>query len=348
MLNSPAHMLKGLMLDGGWIVGEKLQKSYNATGGCFSVGYFVAKPTGEQGFLKALDFSGAMSAPDPAREIQALTEAFNYERDILAKCREKRLHRVVYAIDSGKVTVNGFGNFGVVQYLVFERADGDVRRHLDLSQQFDLAWILRTLHHIATGLRQLHGQGVAHQDLKPSNVLVFEKMASKLADLGCSAAQGFPSPRGHLPLPGDRNYAPPDQFYQYTLNDWGRQRYGSDAYLLGSMIVFFFTGVSMTALIARHVLQSQLSNDFVRDLPYFIDAFGLAVQDFENEMVIKLGDQFKEIREVLVKLVRELCFPDPAQRCDPRSRNLGRLMLERYVSRFDLLARRAEVAMFRG
>lgn len=166
MLNSPAHsLLEGHILDGGWVIDKQIQKAPNGTGGHFSVGYFVTKPTGEQGFLKALDFSSAMKSPDPAREIQALTEAFNYERDILQKCRDKRLNRVVYAIDSGKTTVNGFGNFGVVQYLIFERADGDVRRHLDQLQKFDLVWILRALHHIATGLKQLHGQGVAHQKI---------------------------------------------------------------------------------------------------------------------------------------------------------------------------------------
>ena len=348
MLNSPAHMLQGLTLDGGWIVSESLQKTYAGTGGNFSVGYLVSKPTGEQGFLKALDISRAMTSHDPAREIQYLTEAFNYERDVLEKCREKRLGRVVYAIDSGKVMVNGFGNFGAVQYLIFERADGDVRRHLDFSQQFDLAWILRTLHHIATGLKQLHGQGVAHQDVKPSNILIFDKISSKLADLGRSATQGVSCPHSHMPLPGDPNYAPPNQFYGYILNDWSRQRYGSDAYLLGSMIVFFFTGVSMTALIKRHVVQSQLSSDFARDLPYWINAFGLAVQDFEHALADKLGDQFKEIREALVNLVRELCFPDPEKRCDTKSRSAGSLMLERYVSRFDLLARKSEIAMFRG
>lgn len=144
------------------------------------------------------------------------------------------------------------------------------------------------------------------------------------------------------------NYAPPDQFYQYQIGDWGQQKYGADAYLLGSMIVFFFTGVSMTALIRRHVAQPNVSNDFVRDLPYLIDAFGLAVQDFDNEIKSRLGDQFKEIREELITLVRELCFPDPEKRCDAKSRNAGSLMLERYVSRFDLLARKARIAIFRG
>ena len=46
------------------------------------------------------------------------------------------------------------------------------------------------MHHIATGLFQLHSAAVAHQDLKPSNVLVFDHSISKVADLGSASVKG--------------------------------------------------------------------------------------------------------------------------------------------------------------
>src|SRR6266851_917241 len=58
-------------------------------------------------------------------------------------------------------------------------ADGDVRKHLSPTQSLDIVWILRCLHHIATGLHQLHSAKVAHQDLKPSNVLAFRTARGK-------------------------------------------------------------------------------------------------------------------------------------------------------------------------
>ena len=83
---------------------------------------------------------------------------------------------------------------------------GSPRQEADISTADD-----RTLHHIAVGLQQLHGEGIAHQDLKPSNVLFFETFGAKLADLGCADTLKNPasSPHGHwgitgdVPVPGD-------------------------------------------------------------------------------------------------------------------------------------------------
>jgi serine/threonine protein kinase len=115
-----------------------------------------------------------------------MTAAYLFECAVLKRCGERNLDRVVRAITSGTITINEPSANGVVEYLIFELADGDVRSHLRFSADFDLAWRLRCLHHIATGLKQLHGCGIAHQDLKPSNVLVFAGTTSKLSDLaGC-------------------------------------------------------------------------------------------------------------------------------------------------------------------
>ena len=86
------------------------------------------------------------------------------------------MSRVVTAIADGSVTVNIGGTSEVVQYLIFEKADGDARSFLNASSAFDLAWSLRALHHVTVGLRQMHQSRMAHQDLKPSNVLLFGKV----------------------------------------------------------------------------------------------------------------------------------------------------------------------------
>ena len=58
----PAHHLKGLDLDDGWTVVEAVKRKPNATGGCFSVGYLVARENGDRGFMKALDYTWAFRA----------------------------------------------------------------------------------------------------------------------------------------------------------------------------------------------------------------------------------------------------------------------------------------------
>ncbi len=193
----PAYKLEGLELDDGWIVDARIGASADATGGQFSCGYPVQKRDGSKVFLKALDFSRALRSPDPASALQSLTEAYNFERNLLRQCKQRRMDRIVSAIADGKITVNE-SYLGVVQYLIFEHAESDLRLHLNSMDKIETAWKLRSLHHIATGLKQLHGSDIAHQDLKPSNVLVFNDDlgdTSKLADLGCASVKASSSPR---------------------------------------------------------------------------------------------------------------------------------------------------------
>lgn len=305
----------------------------------------VESSSGKKAFLKALDYSRALGAPDPAKELQSLTEAFNFERDLLNKCRDSRMTKVVLALGDGKVAVSS-DPIGVVQYLIFELADGDVRTYLDFSDKFDLAWVLRSLHHVAVGLNQLHGAGIAHQDLKPSNILVFKGNSSKLSDLGRAAYKNRRSPHDGYKIAGDLSYAPPELLYGYVDSDWSVRRYGCDAYLLGSMVVFFFTGTAVTPLWLSEMREEHQYRNwggtFLDVLPYVKEAFGKVVDSFGTHVPSSLSRD-------LVEIVRQLCEPDPYLRGHPRNRGeIGNpYSLERYISRFNLLASKAEFGMFR-
>ena len=63
-----AAMLAGMTLQDGTEVLRRIALAPAATGANFSVGYVVRLPDGREAFLKAIDFSRAMAAPDPARE----------------------------------------------------------------------------------------------------------------------------------------------------------------------------------------------------------------------------------------------------------------------------------------
>ena len=203
----PAARLEGLTLDSGWRVIERVPTQDGATGGCFSCSYIVEKDS-RKAFLKALDYSKAeeiasqMSVDIPTA-LQHLIAAYNFERNLLRQCAQKRMDRVVVALEDGSIRVDE-GVFGAVNYLIFEPADGDIRNHLAVVARVDLAWMLRCLHHIATGLYQLHSTSVAHQDLKPSNVLVFERKISKVADLGSASIKGVDCPRDGVGFAGDQ------------------------------------------------------------------------------------------------------------------------------------------------
>lgn len=345
--NSPARRLQGLTLDGGWVIGDRIELPSKATGGNFSCGYKVKHPDGTEAFLKAMDYSRALRSPDPARALQVLTESFNFERDMVERCRARNLDHVVRAIADGMILVPDAGGGQVVQYLIFELAERDVRAQLDITGRYDISWVMTTLRQIGVGLKQLHSIGIAHQDLKPSNVLVFQgSRQSKLGDLGHSACSEVASPRDDNPVTGDPVYAPLEQCYRYVDPDWNRRRRGCDAYLLGSMVVYFFTGVSMTTLLAKHLHKDfwpqNWTHGFAEVLPYLREAFAAALQEFKESV------PNAQLADKLVGAVRQLCEPDPKYRGHPLERKGegNSFSLERYISLFDLLAHRARVGRF--
>jgi serine/threonine protein kinase len=330
-----------MTLEGGWVVGERLDPP-GGTGGCFSVRYRVTGPGGQDAFLKALDISAILNqtSGDVAQALQTLTSNYLFERGLVAKCADAS--RVVHGLSSGQALVQN-APLSRVPYLIFEYAEGgDVRRYLSasLSSLVGIAWKLRTLHHIAVGLQQLHRRKIAHQDLKPSNVLVFAE-SRKIGDLGSASEKGNPGPRDDQAIAGDVNYPPIELFYGYTEDEWER-RLGYDLYLLGSMAVFFFTQTTMNALLVRRLdpvyYPDSWAGTFVEVLPYLQFSFAESLTDFEAHIPVA------ELRPDLRTIVAELCNPDPKCRGNIAViPSKGRFSLESYVSKFNRLAREAEL-----
>jgi serine/threonine protein kinase len=337
----PASQLKGLQLDNGWTVVDVAARKPNATGGYFSKGYVAVHKDGRRGFLKAMDYTAAIKNPNTAEVLLAMTKAFVFEKEICAKCAH--LSRVARAIDGGFIQVNPANPYTKVEYLIFELATGDVRSHLDMQAVLDVVFIMRTLHHVATGLQELHRAEIAHQDLKPSNVLIFgETEGSKICDLGRAWDRNAPGPHDTLPVAGDRTYAPLELMYGQLSADHRVRRFGCDVYHLGSLIVFLFARVHITALVmdnmdSRH-RPAFWGGTYSDVLPFVHAAFEVALERFASHV-----PEF--LRAELRQVVAELCNPDSTRRGHPQNRGPAQFSLERYISRFDRLASLARVRL---
>lgn len=337
--------LIGQMLSDGWKIQSVVDRIPYATGGIFSKGFLAVNGAGNQAFVKVLNVELSKSAPDPLKDLEIRLAVFNYERDLIKKCADAHLRRVVIAIQDGHIDLAGVP-FDQVHYLIFELALGDVRSQTDVAQKFDTAFALRALHNVATGLMQLHQRLIAHQDLKPSNVLVFAGDEMKIADLGHARQRGQVRPGPEYKCTGDPAYAPVEQHYGFATGEWEERYLACDAYLLGSMITFFFTGLSMTTLLLKYLAPehswSKWSGSYADVLPHIRVAFDKVIA----EITPSLPDGAKT---ELVKAIRELCEPDPRLRGHPRSRAIGvPYSTERYVSLFDLLATKAEFNLLSG
>ena len=285
-----------------------------------------------------------MRDADPARALQQLTEAFNLERDVLEL--GKRLSCVVTAVTDG-TTMVGSTPDDVVQYIILELAETSLRRMSVPATRLPTELALRALHRAANGLRQLHQVQVAHQDIKPSNVLKFVGNEFKVSDLGRSSMRGRLAPHDAMGVAGDPAYAPLELLYGEVNPDFIVRRFGCDAYLLGSLATFLITGVHMTALVmaelhptARHQVWG---GSYAAVLPQLQAAF--------STVLTKVFDQLPEGADYGVELVlsiSQLCNPDVAVRGHPATRDIqtgtGNVFdLERFVSIFDRLATKADV-----
>lgn len=337
-MGTPAQLLQGQTING-WLVDRPIEIFQGQTGGRFSTGYFVSKD-GKKAFLKAMDLHEAIR--HGLKAVELATRQYNFERDLLRLCRDGRLSNVVQLLDHGEheLSVLPAGQTPLlnrVYYMIFELADGDVRRELAFNGEMLASRKAHVLHQIGVALTQLHNVDIAHQDVKPSNVLSFKKIKKyKLTDLGRSASRNISAPSDDYPFPGDMNYAPPEYLYSYIPPDYHNRRYGSDAYLLGSMISFLFLGLGAISSTLHHLpsqyLPFEWKGGYPEVLPFLVDAHTAAVAMLQPYLPEKC-------RGELSTIYFQLCHPDPSVRGHPAARSQhGRpIGLDRYISRFDAI-----------
>ncbi len=334
MTNSrPVDSLAGLTLTDGYEVVKRINPPAQATGGFFSEQYLVEKKNKEY-FLKAFDFSSALHTPDPIQEINNMTKAFIAERDILEKCKKRKLSKVSLPVASGSTQVPGFAGLdAIVYYLIFEKAKTDIRSQLSNLNNIDMAWCFRSLHNAATGIQQLHISNVAHQDLKPSNILIFESEKEKISDLGRASDLVIESANDELCMPGDRGYAPFEQFYKIKYSNDFTKRFSIDMYHLGSLFFSYFLQMSATQSITLNLKKANnkipLGKDFTHDLPLIINAF----QDSMIALEAELSKYLTKTLAETISIINELCHPDPDKRGNPKTfiRSYGQFDLQRYI-----------------
>lgn len=337
-MGTPAELLKGLTING-WYVDRQIETFQGQTGGAFSTGYYVTKD-GKEAFLKAMDLCRAIK--DGLEAVERASRQHNFERELLCLCRDERLSHIVSLLDHGEYVLDALAEgkndlLNRVYYMIFERADGDIRRELSFGGSMPGSKKAHVLHQVAVALTQLHTVQIAHQDVKPSNVLSFkEQKQYKLSDLGRSAARNIPAPTDVYAFPGDMSYAPPEYLYGYLPQEYHDRRQGSDAYLLGSMISFLFTGLGAITATLSQLSQQHLPGEwkgaYQEILPFLVDAHTVVATRLKTSLPEKCRDE-------LGNIYFQLCHPDPTERGHPAARvQHGRpIGLDRYVSRFNAI-----------
>jgi len=343
-INKPAKHLLGMTLTEGWVVKENITKTLTEGVKCFSESYLVEKD-GQTAILKALDLSIALLDKEPTKALIQLSKTYDFERELLELCQSKRLDRIITILAQGTVEPIP-GSIIPAPYVILEFAEQDIKSQIDFDSRLNTAWLLRILHNVSVGLWQLHGQGVAHTDLRPEHIIQFSKKLQKLTELGMSDKKGFETPNKEFLSSGDPAYLTPEFLYGQTETEWVYKSQGADIYHLGNLIFFLFTQSTFNTWL--YFFLDELNPNyrpgiwggtFNNVLPYLTDAYDKAVHFFTAYV------EDSELKEKLEIILRQLCHPDPKRRGHPKNiASIGSSMsVERYISQFDYLAKIAEI-----
>jgi eukaryotic-like serine/threonine-protein kinase len=359
---SPCELLIGKQLQGNqrngfWRVTNRIAKLPDATGGHFSVGYIAEHDDGTRAFVKATDI-GLLKRESALNPLEKMRQAFNeqgFERTILETCRGKRMDRIVNALDFGDYETTEGGVRDYVFFIIFEIAEGDVRTQLNRERRQSLSWAMVALHNLAVAIQQLHQSKIAHNDIKPSNLLIFNDELQKLADLGRATSDTQIGPWDDLRCVGDLNYAAPEHWYHNVdfPVDAGKiafhVRQASDLFLMGSMGYFLITGQSLSPLILKNLRPEHWPQNWTgtfQDVtPYLRHSLGQAMQFFDAELPTyndhKINQKIQEFRITVL----ELSEPDPINRGCPMNNisGISKYDLQRYISLFDYTSKRLKI-----
>lgn len=333
---SEVDPLIGAETPDGWTVTKRVAQPEDHTGGHFSVPYLVGKGD-DRAFLKAMVLDDAIEGESFVDSLHRATSEHKFERQLLEACRAKRLRRIVRIYEAGELRVAGLNL--PVPFIVFELASSDLRNSFNVGAGLDAAWRLSVLHQVATGIAQLHSIDIAHQDIKPSNVLLFEKDGAKLGDLGRAVSKEEGGPFAKTEFAGDRTYGPFEVLYDAGSLDWEHGRLVSDAFLLGSLVSFVFSGVGVTSAVLqrlpRELHWKTFGGTFEDVLPHLTAAYAEAMGALKLDLPAR-------IQEPVLSAIDSLCHPNPTHRGFAREKGIRSKtrFLQQVITKLDLLSKR--------
>lgn len=334
-IKTPADNLEGHTLISGWKITEKVVKKIGGSGANFGICY-VAEKGGQRAFVKAVDFRRAFTQPNFIDAIADLANHAVWEREVMEYCRDHGMSQIVRLIEHEEVLLPGACG-DVTQRifcLIMEIGNGDLRGAINFDDKRPESWKLYVARDVALALDQLHRRGIAHLDVKPSNIISVAREgrareSMKLGDLGRVVRKGVSGPFDTMIWPGDPNYQPPEKLYGYQSVQWNDNRESADAFMLGSLLVFLFTGLAMPTLLYHHVPESHRHQVYRGN--FDANLIDVLVRAQSQVLATYVRPALPDlVAGDLISIIKHLTDPDPVRRGDPRARRQGVVGMDRF------------------
>jgi len=183
-------------------------------------------------------------------------------------------------------------------YLVMEYVEGrSLGQMLSDGGPFPVREAIRVTRQVALALRYLHAEGYLHRDVKPDNVLLDEKGAAKLCDLGFTIPIPKHEPEGQRSLTavGTAGYMSPE-----VARGESDVKVGADIYSLGILLYALLTGHEPFAgASSEEVVTDQLESGMPVPNLMMVQAPASVVQTLKRAMHPDRRKRFSSMVDVL-------------------------------------------------
>lgn len=338
-----ATALTGLVLCNRWKINRLLHEGKQESGGNFGVGYIALDlNSNKECFLKVVDFRTRLSNID---QLSALLNMAKFEIQMHIYCGERKMSKVVQMLEHGQIVFQRRtdGEKYNLICLVLERGEGDIKSHISYAPNQSAYWKLSVLRDVALAIIQLERANLAHNDVKPSNVIRFESKGDqhvlKLGDVGRAVRKDGSGPFDSLEWAGDPRHQPIEVFYGWKELDWQNRRTAADTYMLGSLMCYLFVGASLTERVTNSLPAEYRHNMYKGEYRQILDVLR---HTWASVIHDQIAPSFPaSLRSELTLILQWLSDPDPRQRGEPNARRAGLLGLDRIQSRFVRLTQAA-------
>lgn len=338
-----AEDLAGIVISERFSLERRLHTGKQESGGNFGVGYIATDlKDGTQRFVKVVDFRKRMHSLHKLREILEWAEF-----EVLMHKACMRMSNVVRMVAHGQLAFLENGSDEPYNFIcvVMELGDGDIKNHIDYAPEGSAYWKLWVLREVSLAVVQLERASLAHNDIKPSNVIRFpsdgDSHRIKLGDVGRAVTKSGSGPFDDWIWAGDPRHKPLETLYGYQEKEWQDRSTAADAYMLGNLACFLFAGASMTERIVNSLPTNLRPGTFSGGYRTIIDVIRHAWNTVLEEQIFPTIPE--QSRSELSRVIRWLTDPDPAIRGEPTARRIGTMGLDRVQSRLDRMARQAQV-----
>lgn len=344
---------------GGWTVGRIIPNSDSTAK--YALFYEVERD-GARAIMKVLNYERCLNttdydgAKDQAELMSREAGAFHFETQLAQQCAGCHMGNVIRYLDSGDLKLPDYTVQSVL-FIVYEQSEGKIGDFLKFSSKTDfvvdlgmLVDKLKSLHQVTKGVRQLHTNLIAHHNITPQTIEVFDaNSVYKVGGLQKSRTRQavLNSPVSAKLFDGDYTYAPPEAYFGYKVSEEMSSYYQIDTYMLGNLIVYYLSSMNLTTLINRKCPYSLIEwaskgAEYKSVLPDILKAFYEAIEEIKESICEE------ELQEPIASIIEGLCHPDPEKRGYPGgfSKVQANADLQRVLTRLDVLYKRAQLLLY--